>query len=148
MNAADTAIAEKNACRLTIGELARRAGVTTKTIRHYEEIGLFAAALRGGNNYRYYTAAQLNQLRFIRRAQRLGLTLGEIAELMGLASQARCNELRTTLDDLFSRKIREYELRIAALRTLQQELHPEGQSCACQAFVPDCDCLPGHTAPG
>ncbi len=127
---------------LTIGELARRAGVTTKTVRHYEEIGLLVPAGRGDNQYRYYTAAQLNQLRFIRRAQRLGLTLAEIGQLMELAGQARCNELRASLDDLFSRKIREYELRIAALRTLQQELHPEDNACLCQAFVPDCECLP------
>ena len=131
---------------LTIGDLARRAGTTTKAVRHYEALGLLRAASRGENRYRYYDESQLQQLRFIRRAQRLGLTLSEIGQLMELAGQARCNELRSALDELFARKIREYELKIAALNTLRRELQPEENGCACRSFVPDCDCLPsGHT---
>lgn len=128
--------------QLTIGELARRSGTTTKTIRYYESIGLLQPAKRGDNSYRYYGEGQVQQLRFIRRAQGLGLTLAEIGELMELAREIRCNELRTALDELFARKIREYELKIAALKTLQRNLQPEEHACACQAFVPDCDCLP------
>jgi DNA-binding transcriptional MerR regulator len=128
--------------RLTIGELARRAHTTTKTVRYYERIGLLPLAERGDNSYRYYGEGQVHQLRFIRRAQRLGLTLAEIAQLIGLARDARCNDLRTELDTLFTRKIRDYELKIAALKTLQRRLQPEGDACACRAFVPDCGCLP------
>lgn len=130
---------------LTIGELAKQAGVTTKTVRHYENIGLLLPAERGDNQYRYYKESHVHQLRFIRRAQSLGLTLTEIGELMHLAREVRCNELRSTLDDLFARKIREYELKIAALRTFRQHLQMEEDSCACQAFVPDCACLPAPT---
>jgi len=130
--------------RLTIGELARRAHTTAKTIRYYERIGLLPPAERGDNLYRYYGESQVHQLRFIRRAQRLGLTLAEIEHLMGLARDVRCNDLRTTLDDFFTRKIREYELKIAALQTLQRKLQPEGDACDCQAFVPDCACLPAE----
>jgi DNA-binding transcriptional MerR regulator len=131
---------------MKIGELASLAGTTPKAVRYYERLGLLRAATRGDNLYRYYEDTHLHQLRFIRRAQRLGLTLAEIGELMELARQARCNELRSTLDELFARKIRDYELRITALKTLRQEIQPEGDSCACQSFVPDCDCLPGHAA--
>ena len=98
--------------RLTIGELARQAGTTTKTIRYYDE-------------------AQVLQLRFSRRAQALGLTLAKIGQLMELAREVRCNELRAALDDLFARKIREHELKIAALKTLQHGLQPEDHACAC-----------------
>ena len=82
------------------------------------------------------------QLRFSPRAQALGLTLAAIGQLMELAREVRCNELRAALDDLFARKIREHELNIAALTTLQHGLQPEDHACACQDFVPDCACLP------
>ena len=127
---------------LTIGELAKLSGTTTKTIRYYERIGLIQPAKRGDNSYRYYRDSQVQQLRFIRRTQALGLTLAEIGELMELAREVRCNELRAALDNLFAHKIREYELKIAALKTLRRGLQPEEHACACQAFVPDCDCLP------
>jgi DNA-binding transcriptional MerR regulator len=128
--------------RLTIGELARQAGTTTKTIRYYEHIGLLLPSEHGDNRYRYYDEAQVLQLRFIRRAQGLGLTLAEIGQLMDLAREIRCNELRSALDELFARKIRDYEPKIATLKTLQRSLQPEEHACACQAFVPDCACLP------
>jgi len=127
---------------LTIGELAKLSGTTAKTIRYYERIGLLQPAKRGDNSYRYYSDSQVQQLRFIRRTQALGLTLAEIGELMELAREVRCNELRAALDNLFARKIREYELKVAALKTLRRGLQPEEHACACQAFVPDCDCLP------
>jgi MerR family transcriptional regulator, copper efflux regulator len=127
---------------VTIGDLARTAGTTPKTIRYYEQLGLLRPPARGENRYRYYDDAHVQQLRFIRRAQRLGLSLGEIGQLMELARQARCNELRSALDDLFDRKIREYELKASALKTLQRELRPEEGDCACRSFVPDCECLP------
>ena len=128
--------------RLTIGELAERAGTTTKTIRYYERIGLLAPAARSANRYRYFKPSQIDQLRFIRRAQRLGLSLAEIGELIELARDVKCDELRAALDDLFARKIRDYELKIAALKTLRCSLQPEEHDCACQAFMPDCECLP------
>jgi DNA-binding transcriptional MerR regulator len=127
---------------LTIGELAKLVGATPKAIRHYEGLGLIQPAERGDNRYRYYAEASVQQLRFIRRTQRLGLTLAEIARLMEFARHAQCNELRGALDDLLGQKIRAYELKIVALKTLQRELQPEEGSCACQSFVPDCDCLP------
>lgn len=127
---------------LTIGALAARTRTTTKTIRYYERIGLLLPAERGDNRYRYYDESHVQQLRFIRRAQALGLTLAEIGQLMGLARDAQCNELRAALDDLFARKIREYQLKIQALETLKRSLMVEEGACACQAFVPNCDCLP------
>lgn len=127
---------------LTIGQLAKESGVTVKTIRYYEKIGLLLPTDRGANNYRYYNELQAYQLRFIRRAQGLGLTLSEIQELIELAREARCNDLRQALDEIFARKIREYELKLAALRLFRRQLAPERGSCACRAFVPDCDCLP------
>lgn len=127
---------------LTIGQVAKSVGATPKAVRYYESVGLLRPAGRGDNGYRYYDENHVLQLRFIRRAQRLGLTLTEIGQMMELARDARCNELRSALDALFTQKIREYELKIAALKTLRRELQPEGDDCSCHSYVPDCGCLP------
>lgn len=58
-----------------IGEVARLLGITTKTIRHYEKIGLLAEAPRTTSSYRLYSAQDLVQIVRIRRLQRLGLSL-------------------------------------------------------------------------
>ena len=128
--------------RLTVGELARRTGTTPKTIRFYEQIGLLPLASRGANGYRYFDESQIQPVRFIRRAERLGLSLAEIGQIMELARENRCNELRSSLEDVFDRKIREYEFKVTALRTLKAALRPEDEACVCRPFVPDCDCLP------
>lgn len=131
--------------RLTVGELARQARTTPKTVRYYESVGLLVPAERGDNRYRYYNENHVRQLRFIRRAQRLGLTLAEIGQLVSLAREVRCTDVRASLDAMFAQKIREYELRIAALETFRRNLQPsEGEGCAiCQAaFGSNCACLP------
>lgn len=135
--------------RLTVGQLAKQARTTPKTVRYYERIGLLLPAARGANLYRYYDEVHVQQLRFIRRAQRLGLSLAEITQLVKLAQDARCTAVRASLDDLLTQKIREYELKIVALQTLRRRLQPtEGEGCVvCNAaFVTDCACLPSPTS--
>jgi MerR family redox-sensitive transcriptional activator SoxR len=66
---------------LTIGDLARRSGVATSALRFYESRGLICADRTGGNQRRY-DRAQLRRVAFIRIAQRVGLTLEEIAEAL------------------------------------------------------------------
>lgn len=67
---------------MRIGELARRTGVTTRAIRHYERIGLLPDADRTEVGYRIYTDDALSRLAFVRVAQAVGLTLGEIGEVI------------------------------------------------------------------
>lgn len=80
---------------LLIGELARRAGVTTPTIRYYEEIGLLPSPQRSPTGYRRYTNAALEELQFIRKAQGLGFSLEEIGEILELSrsGQAPCSHV-------------------------------------------------------
>ena len=66
---------------LTVGELAERSGVATSAIRYYEQRGLLASRRTTGNQRRYERAA-LRRLAFIRTAQRVGLSLEEIAEAL------------------------------------------------------------------
>lgn len=69
---------------LTIGKLARAAGVNVETIRYYQRIGLIEAPVKPAQGYRRYPAATVARVRFIRRAQELGFSLKEIAELLSL----------------------------------------------------------------
>jgi DNA-binding transcriptional MerR regulator len=67
---------------LTVGQLAARAAVRTDTIRYYEREGLLPAPRRTDGEHRRYGPADLDRLLFIRGAQRLGLRLAEIRELL------------------------------------------------------------------
>ena len=78
---------------MTIGRLATEAGVPIDTIRYYERNGLLPAPQRRASGYREYAAADIERLRFIRRAKELGFTLTEIGELLSLTAQ-RNNDMR------------------------------------------------------
>jgi MerR family transcriptional regulator, copper efflux regulator len=69
---------------VNIGAAAASSGVTPKMIRHYEAIGLLLPADRRANAYRDYGERDLHELRFIRRARRLGFSIPEIGELLAL----------------------------------------------------------------
>jgi Cu(I)-responsive transcriptional regulator len=68
----------------SIGEAARRSGVSIKMIRHYEAVGLLPKAERSFGNYRLYGANDVQTLRFIKRARALGFHMDDIKELVGL----------------------------------------------------------------
>lgn len=71
---------------LSIGVVARRAGIGIDTIRYYEREGLLPAPRRRASGYRDYDADAIAQLRFIRRAKDLGFSLDEIRELLALST--------------------------------------------------------------
>lgn len=134
---------------LQIGELARRANTTTKTLRYYERIGLLSPAARGENRYRLYAPEALGQVRFIRRAKRMGLTLNEVASLVALAREGSSGSLREQLDQILARKIRETETQIKSLshfrddlKLLREQLVKTGvdQCSTCGAVMANCDC--------
>lgn len=69
---------------MRIGELARQAGVTTRTIRHYEQLGLLTPAERASSGFRYYTDQELVRLHKIDQLKDLGLSLDEIGLVIDL----------------------------------------------------------------
>lgn len=87
--------------RLKIGDLARRAGVTAKAIRFYERRGLLPAAARGAKRYRLYGEDTAEILRFIKQATGLGLTLGEIKDILVIRQGGRppCSHVHQLLRD-------------------------------------------------
>ena len=72
---------------MRIGELADRAGISAKAIRYYEQVGILAPPARTPSGYRAYDPSVLGRLGFVRAAQALGFTLGEIRQV-GAASLA------------------------------------------------------------
>src|SRR5688572_20477135 len=85
---------------LTIGQLAKQAGLGTKAIRFYESKGLLAPAARGENRYRFYGLDAVDVLRFVKQAQTLGLTLAEIREVIGIRQGGRppCRHVHALLN--------------------------------------------------
>lgn len=69
---------------MTIGQAAQRSGVPPKTIRYYESVRLVSPATRGENNYRGFGEKEVDILRFINRARRLGFSLKEVEKLLAL----------------------------------------------------------------
>jgi MerR family redox-sensitive transcriptional activator SoxR len=106
--------------RIAIGELAARSGVATSAIRFYESLGLLAAERTGGNR-RMYPRHALRRVAFIRAAQRVGLSLDEIADALALLPRDRAPtkaEWRRISRSWRSR----IDERIAALEQLRDDL--------------------------
>ena len=105
---------------MRIGELASRSGISAKAIRYYEGIGLVRAPRRSASGYRDYDNLTVDHLAFIRAAQAVGLSLGEIRSIMALRNggETPCGYV---LDLLRSRSA-ELDRRIAELRALRGEL--------------------------
>ena len=105
---------------MRIGELAGELGLNPRTIRYYEAIGLLPAPERTGGNYRAYNAGDLERLRFIRAAQRLGLTLDEIREVLAFAERGEppCGFVR----DRLRAEVADIDQRIRDLQALRAEL--------------------------
>ena len=104
---------------LKIGELAKRSGATTKTIRYYELMGLLQEPERTESGYRLYDEEDVERLTFVRKAKGLGFSLTEIGEILTLfdSQQAPCVHVLALLD----RKILEIDRLVSELRELQQE---------------------------
>jgi DNA-binding transcriptional MerR regulator len=78
----------------TVNELASLAGVSVRTLHHYDAIGLLKPAFTGGNRYRFYGEAELLRLQQILIHRELGLTLSEIGPLLDAPDYDRLVALR------------------------------------------------------
>ena len=105
---------------LTIGALARAAGVPTSTIRFYERRGLLRPDARSPGNYRGYGPAALDRLRFIRSAQASGFALADVAEMLALTADdgSPCADVAA----LIERRVADVRARIRELRRVERTL--------------------------
>ncbi len=124
--------------RLTVGQVAREAGVNLQTIHYYERRALLPEAARSDSNYRLYPEEAVRRTRFIKRAQRVGFTLEEIRELISLRAESvdQCGRIqqaaRVKLDEI-DEKIRE-------LRSISSKLRRLISRCEAAATSPDSEC--------
>lgn len=105
-----------------IGEVAKRSGLSVKTIRYYTDIGLLDPQVRRSpsSSYRLYGAEVLNRLAFIRRTQSLGLSLNEIRDILEIHDRGTlpCGQAKHYLES----KLAEIETQIRHLELLRTEV--------------------------
>jgi DNA-binding transcriptional MerR regulator len=107
---------------MQIGELARRVGTTTDTVRFYEKSGWLPRAARRGNAYRDYGEDEVEHLRLLIELRRLGLPLADAATIAGWCHAGHCAETTTALPVLLREQRAEVADRIASLRALDGRL--------------------------
>lgn len=105
---------------MRIGELGERVGVNPRTVRYYEGIGLLPDPERRPSGYREYTEDDVGRLVFIKAAQRLGLALSEISEILRFRERAErpCDYVLGVLD----RQLADLDRRMAEMSQLRREL--------------------------
>jgi MerR family copper efflux transcriptional regulator len=123
---------------LTIGEAAERSGVPAKTIRYYEQIGLVRAADRGVNHYRSYTDADVEMLRFIGRARRLGFSIQDLKQLVALYHDR--DRASADVKAIALQHVRRIDRKLAELQTVRAALTDLASRCHGDAR-PDCPIL-------
>jgi MerR family mercuric resistance operon transcriptional regulator len=111
---------------MTIGKFAAAQGVSVETIRFYQRRGLLPQPERPGSGYREYSEEDRWRLAFIRRAQQLGFTLGEIAELLGPARARSADDILRAAEA----KLGSVSEQLTELARLQCRLRRLVQVCA------------------
>ena len=124
---------------LSIGQVARRAGVGVETVRFYEREGLLEEPPRRASGYRQYSEQVVKRIHFIKRAQQLGFSLKEITELLLLRvdGQTSCEEVRQRTEA----KIAEVERKLVELQHMRQALLQVAELCTGQGPASACPML-------
>jgi len=107
---------------LRIGDLASRTGVTVETLRYYEQRGLLHPSARRSTGYREYGPQASRLVQFIKRAQSLGFTLGEVKELVRLREAMWDGDATKQLRDAALAKVNDIDRRLRELQLLRREL--------------------------
>ena len=114
--------------RLLIGELATLTGMTPDALRFYERQGVLDTPARTSGRFRIYSPLVVDGIRFIKKAQALGFTLGEIRELVRFNNKGglrRCRRVR----DLLKARLGELEVMLSELISLRETLRTTLQQC-------------------
>lgn len=105
---------------MKVGEVAERAGVGVQTLHYYERLGLLPEPKRSAANYRLYSPEALRRVRFIKKAQAVGLTLDEIKQILDLKDRGRapCRKVA----QVGERRLREIDDELTKLRAFRRAL--------------------------
>jgi len=105
---------------LKAGAVARAAGVGVQTLHYYERLGLLQKPKRSAANYRLYSPEAVRRVRFIKKAQALGLTLEETKQILDLKDHGR--EPCRKVADLGEKHLQEIDARLTQLRAYRRAL--------------------------
>lgn len=124
---------------LKIGRVAKQAGVGVDTVRYYEQRGLIPPPPRRPSGYRMYPPEAVERIQFIKRAQELGFTLGEISELLALRVDmtSTCKGIKTKARE----KIADIEGRIQTLERMKKVLLSLESRCPGEGPTRECPIL-------
>ena len=124
---------------MTIGEMAKNAGVGVETVRFYEREGLLLEPPRRSSGYRQYPPEALRRLQFIRRTKELGFSLEEIRDLLELRVNPRtsCGEVKRRAEG----KIAHIERKMAELQRMKIALGHLASSCSGRGPTSACPIL-------
>jgi DNA-binding transcriptional MerR regulator len=153
----------------TVSQLAAAVGSSPDTLRYYEKAGLLPAPRRTPSGYRQYDDDARDRLAFIRGAQRLGLTLADVRDLLAVRDTGQCP--CEPAEQHLTRRLAEVDAELVRLEALRDQMRamlsgiasgscpdpdPETTWCACRKGVsamaeaehdcpcgPDCQCTPG-----
>lgn len=107
---------------MRIGELAKRTGVSTDTVRFYEREGLLPRPARHENGYRVYSEADAEHLRLLVDLRSLEIPLEEAAEVATMCHVGHCADTRRELPAVIARQRAAIAERISRLQTLDRRL--------------------------
>ena len=124
---------------LKIGEVAERGGVNLQTIRYYEREGLLPEPPRLESGYRMFPESTVRRLRFIKRAQEIGFSLGEIRELLSLRMDAQRE--RTEVRTLAQAKMADIDGKIRTLKAMKTVLNRLTERCSGCGPASECPIL-------
>lgn len=130
---------------LTIGGLAKAAGVGIPTVRYYERRALLDQPERTAAGYRTYRPDAVRLIRFIKRAQDLGFTLAEVEELLTL--RGGNGRRRTEVRQLAEAKMQDIDEKVSQLQSMRGALSILVDSCACGRDQPACPILEAFDDP-
>jgi len=123
--------------QLSIGAVAKLTGLTTKTIRFYEDAGIITKAKRSDNGYRIYSRSTVDELNIIKYARDLDLPLSEIKKLMLGCQDGQCHHSKDYLEQfltnyltLIDQKTLDLNRLKDKLTTFQTHLHSQQINCA------------------
>ncbi|HEU5245649.1 MAG TPA: heavy metal-responsive transcriptional regulator [Candidatus Udaeobacter sp.] len=105
---------------LKVGAVAKAAGVGVQTLHYYERLGLLPKPQRSTANYRLYSTDAIRRVKFIKKAQVIGLTLEETKQILDLKERGRapCRQVA----ELGEKHLREIDTRLAELRKYRRAL--------------------------
>jgi len=124
---------------LTIGQIAKRTGLTVETVRFYEKKGLILAPERSESGYRQYSSDTLKRLYFILRAKEVGFTLNDIAELLDIRRKpgSTCSDIKLRALE----KMEDIEKKVTDLQKIHDSLSQLVLRCSGTGKLSDCPIL-------